>query len=277
MNRGLLLATIAVVPFACSKASGPTGEPIDRMFETRYEKFISSAGAHTAMCETAISAKGDGGTKNDAIETSVEVDADGNFRLQLEGGLVVVRVGSVAWQREKDGKFERIESGARTDILRDDAIAGWRDVLAEMRDRMTLTRAETTTIGERQVDVYTISTEPGGGNDGGVQVVSGEGAVGLDAQTGFPVKLTYEGSWEGPATPPAEGRVTWTVEKLECTVEIPEEALEAITPAIATPTPAAAATATADPAASPANTKGKPTPTPVPTTSRDLKVKLKIK
>jgi hypothetical protein len=253
------IAVPAVLLLAgCSRSSGPTGEPVDRMFDAGYERFISSAKAHKGGCEISLSAKGDGGSRSDGVETTVEVGDDGSYRLHLDNSFELVRVGSLTWQREKGGKFERVESGARSDLMRDDAIAGWRDALRPMRDRLKLTRAESTQLGERELEVYTISAEPGGGADGGVQVVEGKGAVALDAATGFPVKMSFEGSWEGPATPPAEGRVTWTVQKMEC--EVTElGGVEAITPAIPLPTVAPAATTAVKPAA---------TPTPVPAAPR---------
>lgn len=228
---------VALLLAGCSRASGPTKEPVDKMFDAAYEKFISAAKAHKGGCEISMSAKGDGGKKTDGVQTTVEVDDEGSYRLDIDDSFELVRLGSIAWRREKGGKFVRVESGARPDLMRDDAIAGWRDVLRPMRERLTLTPAETTTLGERALEVYTIAAEPGGGADGGVTVVEGKGAVALDRETGFPVKLTFQGSWEGPATPPAEGRVTWTVETMKC--EITElGGIEAITPAIPTPTAA---------------------------------------
>ena len=276
-SRRVFLA--AVILGGCSRAHGPTGEPIDRMFDSSYEKFVSSAKAHKGGCEISMTAKGDGGTRSDGIESTVDVDDAGSFHLTLDGGFELVRVGSVAWQHEKGAKYEHVESGARPDLMRDDAISGWRDVLRPLREHLALERAETDELGDRSVEVYTIAAEPGGGADGGVQIASGKGAVGLDAITGFPVAFQFEGSWDAPATPPAEGRVTWTVEKIECKVtEL--GGVPAITPAIArpTPTPAPAATTAAAPAASPIATKTpKATPTPVPTVSRANKAKLKIK
>lgn len=257
----------ALLLAGCSRTSGPTGEPVDQMFDASYERFISAAKAHKGGCEISLSAKGDGGTKSDGVETTVEVDDEGSFRLSLDNKFEIVRVGSIAWQRQKGGKFERVESGARPDLMRDDAIAGFRDVLRPMRERLKLTRAESSQLGERDLEVYTIVAEPGGGADGGVQVVEGKGAVALDAATGFPVKLSFEGSWEGPATPPAEGRVTWTVQKMEC--EITDlGGIEAITPAIPLPTATPAATTAPKPT---------PTPTPVPSAPRTTKTKLKQK
>jgi len=275
-SRHLFLA-LAALTSGCSRAAGPTGEPVDRMFDSSYEKFISSARAHKGGCQIQLTAKGDGGTRSDGVDSTVEVDDVGSFHLSLDGAFELVRVGSIAWQHQKGAKFAHVESGARPDLLRDDAIAGWRDVLRPLREHLTLARAETDELGERSIEVYTITAEPGGGADGGAQVTSGKGAVGLDAITGFPVAFEFEGSWDAPATPPAEGRVTWSTEKMECKVtEL--GGVPAITPAIATPTPTPAATAaTATPAPSATATKPpKATPTPVPTAGR-AKIKLKIK
>lgn len=265
--RHLMIA--ALLAAGCSRAHGPAGEPIDKMFDSSYEKFISSAKAHRGECEISMTAKGDGGSRSDGVQSQVEVDDAGSFHLTLDGEFELVRVGSVAWQHEKGAKFEHVESGARPDLMRDDAITGWRDVLRPLREHLVLERAETDELGDRTVEVFRISAEPGGGADGGVQIVSGKGAVGLDALTGFPVAFQFEGSWEAPATPPAEGRVTWTAETLECKVtEL--GGVPAITPAIAAPTPVPAATAV--------ETKPpKATPTPVPSTSRGTKAKLKTK
>lgn len=250
----------ALLIAGCSRANGPTGEPVDRMFDSSYERFISAAKAHKGGCEISLSAKGDGGTKTDGVETTVEVDDEGSYRLSLDNSFELVRVGSLTWQKEKAGKFERVESGARSDLMRDDAIAGWRDALRPMRERLKLTRAESSQLGERDIEVYTITAEPGGGADGGVQVVEGKGAVALDAATGFPVKLSFEGSWEGAATPPAEGRVTWTVQKMQCEVT-DLGGVETVTPAIPLPTATSAVTTTATPTpvrAAPRTTKTKP-------------------
>lgn len=272
-SRHLIIA--ALVSAGCSRAHGPAGEPIDKMFDSSYEKFISSAKAHRGGCEISMTAKGDGGSRSDGVQTQVEVDDAGSFHLTLDGEFELVRVGSVAWQHEKGTKFEHVESGARPDLMRDDAIAGWRDVLRPLREHLVLERAETDELGERTVEVFRISAEPGGGADGGVQIVSGKGAVGLDALTGFPVAFQFEGSWDAPATPPAEGRVTWTAETLECSVtEL--GGVPAITPAIATPTPVVPAES---PVPSASGAPGKPpkaTPT-LPAASRGTKAKLKTR
>ena len=247
-----VLAGVFVATAACSTSRGKDGKPVDRMFDANYEAFIADAKAHKGTCEISISARGDGGEQSNGLTTTVEVDDEGSFRVEREGAFELVRVGSVAWQRSAGGKFERIESGARSDLTRDDAIAAWRDVLAPLRERLDLAKQGSRKLGDRTIDEYAITAEAGGGADGGLQIVEAKGAVGLDAETGFPVSLTFEGAWEGPATPPAEGRVTWTVEKLACSVS-ELGGVPAITPAIATPTVA------------PTTTPVKATATPKPT------------
>lgn len=253
----LLLAAACVAAAGCSRSGDPaTRTPLERMFDAPYEKFLFDAGAHEGTCEISLTAKGDAGTKTDGTATSIEVDAEGSYHV-TRGSFEMVRVGNIAWQRDgADAKWERIEAGARKDLVRDDAIAGWRDVLAPLRERLSLTKTGTRTAGGRTIEEYDIVAETGGGADGGVQVVEGKGNVGLDEETGFPVAVVFEGSWEGPATAPAEGRVTWTAETLSCAIG-EWGAVETITPAVATPTPAAS------PAASPA--AAKPTPKPAAT------------
>ena len=243
--RGTAALLLTMLPLAtagngCSKSADPAeNDPATKMFEASYERFIASARGHAGGCEIALTATGDAGPRNDGLVSRVEIDDKGNYRLTIDDELELVQVGSVTWQRRGNDEFARIESGARADLLRDDAIAGWRDVLRPLRGRLTITPAGTRPFGERKVQAYAISGEPGGGADGGVQLVEATGTVELDAETGFPVTLKFEGAWEGPATPPAEGRVQWSTQKLECGVEA-LGGVPAITPAVPTPTPDAA-------------------------------------
>ena len=41
----------------CPQSTGPTKGPIDRMFDSSYEKFISAADAHKGGCEISLSAR----------------------------------------------------------------------------------------------------------------------------------------------------------------------------------------------------------------------------
>lgn len=259
MRALAFVVAACVAATGCSRTGGAgDGSPVERMFDAPYEKFLFEAGAHQGACEISITAKGNAGTQSDGTDTSIEVDAEGNYRLSRETSFEMVRVGNLLWQRAgSSAKWEAIEGGARGDLVRDDAIAGWRTVLAPLRDRITLKKTGTRTAGGRTIEEFDIVVEAGGGADGGVQALDGKGNVGLDQETGFPVSFAFEGSWEGPAMAPADGRVTWTADKLACAIT-EWGAVEAVTPAIAAPTPAAPeATGSPTPAApaKPAATK----------------------
>ena len=247
--RKWMLASLLLAA-GCSGRRSASGSPEDKLFESSYEAFVHAAGAHRGGCEIALTAKGDGGKKSDAMSTKVEVDEHGSYHIERDDGWELVRVGLVTWEREKGGKFERVETGARMDLARDDAMVAWRDVLRPMRDRISLKRTGSKKLGKRDLDTYDITVEAGGGADGGLSITEGKGTAELDAETGFPVTLTFEGTWESPATPPAEGRVTWTTEKLSCAItEL--GGVETIPPAIAPATPAPSPSPSPSPKATP--------------------------
>lgn len=212
-----VLALLAGAVSGCRTQEGASRDPAVLMFDAPYQHFLTAAGAHSGACEVEITAKGDGGTKTDSLSTRVEVDPSGDYRVVRADGWEIVRVDSVSWQRpDARAKFERVDMGARSDLARDAAVAGWRPLLAPFRDRITLEHEKTRTLGDRNLDVYRIVAQPGGGADGGPQLENGEGRVEIDAATGFPVGFDFQGSWNAPAAPPGTGRVTFTVGKLTC-------------------------------------------------------------
>lgn len=235
MRRIVLLGIVAA---GCNSSAGVAADPLARAFETPYATFIAAAGAHKAGCEIEISAKGDAGRKTDSMELTVEVDDSGDYRIVRGDGHVTMRVGSIAWQGEKD--LARIEAGARPDLLRDSAAAGWRPILAPFRERFALSRAGSKKLGNRDVEVYSLAVDPGGGADGGPAISSGSGNVELDAKTGFPVGFSFEGEWEAPAPDADRGRVRYKAEKLVCGVAELGAVADITAPdAAASPTPAA--------------------------------------
>ncbi len=249
MKRLLFLSLVVA---GCNGSRGQAADPLARAFDASYAAFIASAGAHKAGCEVEISAKGDAGRKTDSFETTVEVDERGHYRVTRGDGRVTLRVGSLAWEGEGD-KLARIEAGARPDLTRDSAVAAWRPLLAPFRDRITLTKGAGKKLGDRDVEIYALSVEPGGGADGGPAISSGSGSLEIDAATGFPVGFSFEGEWEAPAPDAGRGRVRFKAEKLVCGVAglgsveelvAPERVgpPETATPAPATPSPLPVAT-----------------------------------
>lgn len=267
-GAAFVLAGIVLLP-GCSQESGPGTDPVKRMFESSYGAFVADAGAHRATCELALKAKGDGGKRNDAMKTLVEVDETGSFRIERDD-FELVHVGSIAWQRtDPKAPLKRTESGARPELLRDAAAAPWRALLEPFAERVKLERTGSKRLGDREVDVFAVALDAGGGADGGPTAEAGTGTVELDAVTGWPVAFTFEGGWEAAAPGGAvRGRVSYTVDTLACAVTLGDvnkiEPPEKVGPPpvklaeAATPTPAASAAATAKPKPAPTKKKGAP-------------------
>src|SRR5207237_1028415 len=149
------------------------------------------------------------------------------------------------------------ESGARADQLRDDAVDGWRPVLAPFRSRLHLKKTGAKTEGKRPAEIYELTGDPGGGNDGGSSLGALAGTVELDLATGFPIAIDLHGSWESPAPERSQGRVGYDLDKLTCSLAAgdvkPIVAPESAQPA-GSPSPA--------PTAKPTAPKATPKPTP---------------
>ncbi len=213
----LLLSGLAA---GCGPSVGPADDLRAQIFEVPYQSFIADAGGHRATCEIAVSARGEQGRLRDELSSAVEVDDAGNYRVRRGDGWETVRVGSISWQRPKGGGFARVESGARADLLRDAAAAGWRLVLAPVRSRLAFTRTGSKELGEREIEVYRVIGDPGGGGDGGAVLERGEGTVEVDARTGFPVSFRFRGAFSANAPTPAVGRVAYDVESIACSVTV---------------------------------------------------------
>jgi len=242
----------------CGRHRGKGDDPATRMFESSYSAFIAEAGAQKAGCDVKLAAKGDAGKKKQSETTSVEVDDAGDVHV-VDGDVDTLRVGGETWETVgPDGKRTKLEAGDRADLVRDEAVVGWRTLLAPFRDRIKLAPAGSQKLGSRGVKLYDLSGQAGGGNDGGPKLDEIGGTVGLDEETGFPVSIDAHAKWDAPAPAGNQGRVDYDLSTLQCGVKalggVPK-----MTDPDATPTPAPAATsAAAAPTAKPA----KPAATP---------------
>lgn len=241
-----IAALLAIAGALGCSSSGPAADdPVSRLFENHYQEFVASAGAHHAGCDVAIRAKGDAGSKRDALTTSVDVDAQGGYRLVREDGSELIHVGLHAWSKSRDGKVEPRESGARSDLERDAAVAEWRTVLEPLRDRVRLKKTGSKKLGTRAVETWDLTLEPGG-DKSGPKVEKGSGKLETDVQTGFPVRMELTASWSADAPGGAQGRVNFEIEKMGCAVtelgkvqKVDAPGETKATPVEATPTPAA--------------------------------------
>jgi hypothetical protein len=260
MKKACLVGA-ALLAAGCSGSGDKGADPVAKMFDSSYGVFADATGAQKGGCELAVKADGDVGKKKDSWKSTLELDGAGNVRVGRDGEWETVRVGGSTWQKSGDGKLEKVESGARADQLRDDAIAGWRPVLAPFRSRIHLKRTGSKSAGKREIETYELSGDAGGGSDGGPELGSLAGTVELDAATGFPVAIDAHGAWDAPAPERSQGRVAIDLDKLVC--QVSAEPVPTITPPVgaepaASPgaKPAAsakpAATATPKPAAKPA-------------------------
>ena len=253
----LVCAALAAVLAGCGSHGAGADDPVSRLFEDHYPEFVAAAKAHHAGCDLALSAKGTAGSKHDSLSTSVDVDANGSYRVVHDEGAELVRVGQRTWTRPKDGKAQALEAGAQADLARDAAVAEWRSVLEPLRSHVKLKAAGSGRLGSRPTEMYEISFDTSASGDA-PKVEKGAGKFELDEETGFPVKVDLTLVWTAKG---ADGtRVSYSLDKMGCAVT----QLGAVAP-IVPPEPIPGASGqpveaqTATPA--PASTKATPAPT----------------